>query len=84
MKGENKLYKKRKLAEQVVQKFSYRCPYCDQPVSYDEFDLKVGENKIQCLSCKKIYVKMVGAPAGNNLTRKTPLPWREGIKGRGK
>ena len=78
------MVKKTELKEQVVQKFSYRCPYCDQPVSYDEFDLKVGENEIQCLHCKKIYTKVVAASTGNNLIRKTPLPWREGIKGRGK
>jgi len=56
------MVKKTELKEQVVQKFSYRCPYCDQPVSYDEFDLKVGENEIQCVSCKKIYIRMVGGP----------------------
>jgi len=49
-----------KLEEQVIQKFPYRCPYCDQPVSYDQFDLKIGENKIGCPSCKKIYIKVVG------------------------
>jgi predicted SprT family Zn-dependent metalloprotease len=56
------MVKKTELKEQVVQKFSYRCPYCDQPVSYDEFDLRVGENEIQCLHCKKTYIKMVAAP----------------------
>jgi transposase-like protein len=50
---------KSKLEEQVVQKFSHRCPYCDQPVSYDKLGLKMGENKIQCPSCKKIYIKVV-------------------------
>jgi len=48
-----------KLEEQIVQKFSNRCPYCDQPVSYDQFDLKIGENEIQCPSCKKVYIKVV-------------------------
>jgi predicted SprT family Zn-dependent metalloprotease len=52
-------HKEMELKEQVVQKFPYRCPYCDQPISYDQFDLKVGENKIQCPSCKKIYIKVV-------------------------
>ncbi|MGO8989500.1 MAG: hypothetical protein ACLQGU_17430 [bacterium] len=56
------MVKKTELTEQVIQKFSYRCPYCDQPVSYDQFDLKIGENEIQCLSCKKIYIKMVAPP----------------------
>jgi Zn finger protein HypA/HybF involved in hydrogenase expression len=58
---------KKKLKEQVVQKFPYRCPYCDQPISYDQFDLKVGENKIQCPSCKKIYIKVVSDSIENNL-----------------
>jgi hypothetical protein len=47
------------LEEQLVQKFSYRCPYCNEPISYDQFNLKVGENEIQCPSCKKIYIKAV-------------------------
>jgi hypothetical protein len=65
------MVKKTELKEQVVQKFSHRCPYCDQPVSYDQFDLKIGENKIQCFSCKKIYIKMVAArlTAGRNKSR---------------
>jgi DNA-directed RNA polymerase subunit RPC12/RpoP len=46
------------MEEQVIQKFSYRCPYCDQPVSYDQFDLKPGENEIECPSCKRIYIKV--------------------------
>lgn len=72
MKGRNKGFKKTELTEKVIQKFSYRCPYCDQPVSYDEFDLTVGENEIQCLSCKKVYIKMVGDSEGNDLTQKLP------------
>jgi len=48
-----------KLEEQVVQKLSHRCPYCDQPVSYDSFDSKMGENKIQCPFCKQIYIRVV-------------------------
>jgi ribosomal protein L37AE/L43A len=51
--------KKKKFEEQLVQKLSHRCPYCDRPISYDRFDLKVGENVIQCLSCKKTYIKVV-------------------------
>ena len=84
MRGRKKRYKKMEFEEQLVQKFSYHCPYCDRPVSYDQFDLKTGENEIQCPSCKKTYIKVVSAPIRNSLTRKTPLPWREGIKGRGK
>jgi uncharacterized protein YbaR (Trm112 family) len=52
-------YSQMKSEEQVIQKLPYRCPYCDQPISYDQFDLKVGENKIQCPSCKKTYIKVV-------------------------
>jgi uncharacterized Zn-finger protein len=44
--------------EEIVEKFPHRCPYCDQPISYDPFDLKVGENEVQCPSCKKIYIKI--------------------------
>jgi len=63
-------YKKMELEEQSVQKFSYRCPYCDQPVSYNQCNLKAGENEIQCFSCKKTYIKVVepslseGGPRG--------------------
>jgi rubrerythrin len=49
----------KELEEQVVQKFPYRCPYCDQPISYKDLSLKIGENEIQCPSCKKIYIKVV-------------------------
>ncbi len=45
--------------ERLVQEFPHRCPYCDEPVSYDQLDLKVGENEIQCFSCKKTYIKVV-------------------------
>jgi hypothetical protein len=55
---------KMKLEEQVIQKFPRRCPYCDQPISYEKYDLKVGENEIQCPSCKKIYIKVVSDPIG--------------------
>ena len=50
---------KKGFEEQLVQRFSYRCPYCEQAVSYDQFDLKVGENEIRCSSCKKTYIKVV-------------------------
>mgnify|MGYP001561920324 CR=1 len=59
MRGRKKRYKKIELEEQLVQKFSYRCPYCNEPISYDQFNLKVGENEIQCPSCKKIYTKII-------------------------
>jgi rubrerythrin len=59
------VYMKKKLEEQVIQKFPYRCPYCDEPISYGQFDLKTGENKIQCPSCKRIYIKVVSDLLGN-------------------
>jgi len=77
--------KKKELEELLVQKFPHCCPYCNQPVSYDQFDLKAGENEIRCLSCKKIYIKVVSDYTRSNLARKTPLPRRrEGRKGREK
>jgi rubrerythrin len=48
-----------KSGEEIVQRFPYRCPYCDQPINYETFDLKAGENEIQCPSCRKIYIKIV-------------------------
>ena len=45
--------------DQIVQSFPHGCPYCDQSVSYDPFDLKGGENSIQCPSCKKKFIKVV-------------------------
>jgi DNA-directed RNA polymerase subunit RPC12/RpoP len=59
MNRRNKHHQKKEFEEQLVQKFPYRCPYCDQPISYDPFDLKVGENEIRCFSCKKIFIKVV-------------------------
>ncbi len=50
---------KRKLEEQIVQKLAYRCPYCDQPITYDDLHLKPGENEIKCPSCQKKYIKVV-------------------------
>ena len=47
------------LEEKVIQTFPHRCPYCDQFISYDQFDLKIGENRIKCPSCKKEYIRMV-------------------------
>jgi uncharacterized Zn-finger protein len=52
---------KKKMEEQILQRFSCRCPYCDAPVSYDQFDLKRGENEIRCPSCKRVYIKVVSA-----------------------
>jgi rubrerythrin len=50
---------KKKLKEQVIQKFSHRCPYCDQPITYDNLHLKPGENEAKCPSCKRTYIKIV-------------------------
>ena len=50
---------KKKSEEQIVQKLPYRCPYCDKPVSYDQIDLKMGENEVKCPSCKRTYIKIV-------------------------
>ncbi len=55
---------KKKLEEQIVQKFSYRCPYCDRPITYDQFNLKIGENEIKCPSCKRTYIKIVSDSSG--------------------
>ncbi|MEW6374570.1 MAG: hypothetical protein AB1502_02115 [Thermodesulfobacteriota bacterium] len=60
----NKRDKKIELEEQVIQKFHHRCPYCDQPISYEKFDLKRGENRIECPHCKKIYIKVVSYSSG--------------------
>jgi hypothetical protein len=51
--------RKKVLEEQVVQRLPYRCPYCDQLISYDQFNLMIGENKVKCPSCKKKYIKVV-------------------------
>ena len=61
--------RKKELEEQVIQKFPYRCPYCDQPISYDQFNLKVGENKIQCPSCEKVYIKVVSEAMTQDLKK---------------
>jgi Zn finger protein HypA/HybF involved in hydrogenase expression len=53
-----------KSGEQIVQKFPYRCPYCNEIVSYEKLDLKLGENEIECPSCKKIYVKIMPGDHG--------------------
>ena len=50
---------KKKTLEQVIQKFPYRCPYCEQPISYDQSNLKVGENEVICPSCQRTYIKLV-------------------------
>ncbi len=53
------MYMKKKFTEQVVQKLTYRCPYCEQPITYDDLNLKPGENEIQCPFCKRTYIKLV-------------------------
>jgi rubrerythrin len=54
----------KKLEEQVVQEFPYRCPYCDHAISYDQFGLREGENEIQCPFCNRIYLKVVSDSYG--------------------
>lgn len=56
---------KKEFEEQIVQKFPHRCPYCEEVISYEEMDLKEGENEIECPSCKKKYIKVV-TPKFNN------------------
>jgi len=53
------------LKEEVIQKLPHRCPYCDQPVSYEQFDLRKGENPIQCPSCRKTYIKVITSLLGD-------------------
>jgi uncharacterized Zn-finger protein len=50
--------------EQIVQKFPHRCPYCDQIVSYDQLNLKAGENEVRCLFCQKTYVVIIADDHG--------------------
>jgi len=61
MRSSKKRCQETELEERLVQKFSYRCPYCDEPISYDQFYLRVGENEIQCPSCKKTYIRVVAS-----------------------
>ena len=53
------MHRKKDLEEQVIQKFPYRCPYCEEPVTYDDLPLKPGENKVKCPSCHRSYIKVV-------------------------
>ncbi len=50
---------KKKVEEQIVQSLPRRCPYCDQPLSYDSYKLKRGENLVQCPFCKKVFIKVI-------------------------
>jgi uncharacterized C2H2 Zn-finger protein len=50
--------------EQLVQEFPHRCPYCEQVVSYENIEFKVGENEIKCPSCKTVYIKVVPGTTG--------------------
>ncbi len=68
---------KKKLREIVVQKFPYRCPYCDQALSYEAYSLKVGENEMVCPFCKKKFIKVI--------SKETPiLPHNKKISSRRK
>jgi len=53
------LFMKKRLEEQILQTFPYRCPYCDQEISYEKMNLKCGENEIECPSCKGRYIKVI-------------------------
>jgi len=66
----NNDYLQMKSEEQIIQKFPYQCPDCEQPISYDQFHLKIGENKIQCPYCKKTYIKVVSDLFGDGETKK--------------
>ena len=55
---------KKKRLEQVIQKFFYRCPYCEQPITYNDLHLKLGENEVKCPSCKRTYIKIVSNSSG--------------------
>jgi hypothetical protein len=50
---------KKRAEEQTVQEFPRRCPYCEKVISYENIELKEGENEIECSSCKKKYIKVV-------------------------
>ncbi len=52
----------KRLEELIVQQFPRRCPYCEKEITYEEMDLKLGENPIKCPSCKKSYIKIVTSP----------------------
>jgi hypothetical protein len=58
---------KKRFDEQVIQEFSHRCPYCEQPISYEDLHLQPGENEIICPSCNRTYIKIV--------------PWKTGSRG---
>lgn len=71
------------LEEQVIQKFPYRCPYCDQLVSYDRFDLRIGENRIECPTCHQTYIKVVSDLTDGYLSQNASLSRRKGRRGKG-
>jgi len=64
--------RKKEFEEQVVQKFPHGCPYCNQPISYERGDLRVGENEIRCSFCKKIFIKVVAPSEGGGLKSRQP------------
>lgn len=49
----------RALDELIIQRFPNRCPYCNEPISYESINLKIGENEVNCPSCKKKFIKVV-------------------------
>ena len=58
MKSKNTIHSNSAMEDQVIQKLPHRCPYCEQPISYEKYHLKKGENEIKCPSCNKIFIKI--------------------------
>jgi len=68
---------KREMEERVVQKFPHRCPYCDQPLSYEKDSLNPGENEIVCPFCKKKFIKVVLEETPSYRKMKRGIPGRK-------
>lgn len=54
-----KVNQTRMIDEFVIQKFPNRCPYCEEPISYDSIHLKIGDNEVECPFCKRKFIKVV-------------------------
>ncbi len=70
------------LEEKTIQKFPHRCPYCNQTISYDFFDLKIGENDIQCPSCRSNFIKLVSDSFDERESHKRERPKTQPFKNR--
>jgi uncharacterized protein YbaR (Trm112 family) len=73
---------KRESQEMVIQKFPHRCPYCDQPLSYEKDSLKPGENERVCPFCKKKFIKVVLEETPSYKKMKRGIPRGKGGKTR--